>query len=868
MKKIIPRQLERRKILAFLLAVLITLLSGFICWGAYQREARQTVSGISEVYLREMTAQMNEQFKNNIDGQFAQLRTVANSLSDTELSDKANLVDFLARIQHDNDFTHVAFLNDKGVGYSPDGTLQVISKLSGLDQLFTGTERLVSYNETIWDSNIILLGTSMDPRSLGDEKLVAVMAGIDTEVVGEKLALSKEGMDAYANVITRNGDFVIKSKYSNDLIKGSNLFTVMSREADFDEGYDLKTLQMQVISGEEGMVSLKLGPRHEYLYYAPVPGTEWYIFTSMAYATVNSKVSALSRFLIVLSLGILAAILLMLFFLFTMYQKNERLHQRLLMEAKEKAEQASQAKSSFLSQMSHEIRTPMNGIIGMAEVGKRHIGDPERMKSCLEKISLSSRHLLSLLNDILDMSKIESGRIELHREIFELGHLLKVLSVIFYNQAKERKIEYDTLLSGRLEENLTGDSMRLNQILTNLLSNAMKFTPDGGRVVLSVEELRRENDKIWIRFEVRDNGCGIAEENRDRIFEAFTQEHSGIARQYGGTGLGLPITKNFVELMGGTIEVESRAGAGSIFRADIPFDTVLDGGVGNREQWGEDRRILVVNPVMNRQSHIVYVLESAGYTVDFAVSESEVMEKVVAAAGDGNPYHMCLVRWNVLPGLELFAAEVRRTAGCTGLKIVVTGYDRDDLDEAVRLCGASGLLCQPAFRSDVEELLRNVEAGQDTKAEEIQSRHLEGRRILIVDDNELNLEIAVELLEISGAQIITAVDGRDAVEHFSSSPEGFYDIILMDVQMPVLDGLSASREIRGLPRKDSASVSIIAMTANSFQEDIKQCLDSGMDGHIAKPFMLDDVYRCCDEVLMKKSGEKDEERRSKIRTSL
>ena len=364
--------------------------------------------------------------------------------------------------------------------------------------------------------------------------------------------------------------------------------------------------------------------------------------------------------------------------------------------------------------------------------------------------------------------------------------------------------------------------------------------------------MRRDESGIWLRFEVRDTGRGIAPENIDRVFEAFTQENSGIARQYGGTGLGLPITKNFVEMMGGSITVSSKVGAGSIFTVDIPFAYAGDEGERDADYCGNGQPVLVMNQVTELETHLAALLTKERFVADKASTEDTALRMMRAAVENGNPYELCFIKWDFSEDMKRFTETLRKTGKNSNLKIILTGQDQDELDDAAALCDADATLCRPVFHSDLAGLMTEFRARAQGKGIPEQSGGLNKEQVLVVEDNEINLYIAVALLEDAGAIVTTASNGQEAVKRFREAPEGFYKLILMDVQMPVMDGYSATRAIRALPRSDAKRAIIIAMTANSFHEDIQKCLDSGMDAHIAKPFVMNDIYSTYAEVLDEK----------------
>lgn len=403
-----------RKYKRLIFVSILFLITAILCISAaviYRKVSARTVTNISGVYLQEMTTQISSHFQTNLNSQFSQIYTISNAISENDLKDEESLKHFLTQAQEDNDFTHIALISSKGIAYSPDGTVPALSKISNLDKLLDGSEKLISVNESIWESNTILLGTAMTPVSFQDSRLIAVIVGIHTSDIGVKLGLdSEKDTNSYTNIVTRNGDFVIKSSFSEEILQGTNLFTIYEQQADFDEGYDYESFRAAIAAGKSGLTLMTVGGHHVYLYYVPIQGTDWYMITSMAYETVNDQIVYLSQFMVAVSVGIFIILFSTVSAFFLLLSHREKRNRELLLMEKERAESANRAKSNFLSQMSHEIRTPLNGIMGMVELGKNHLAEPERMRNCLDKITLSSTHLLSLINDILTCPKLKAEK--------------------------------------------------------------------------------------------------------------------------------------------------------------------------------------------------------------------------------------------------------------------------------------------------------------------------------------------------------------------------------------------------------------------------------------------------------------------------
>lgn len=539
-------------------------------------------------------------------------------------------------------------------------------------------------------------------------------------------------------------------------------------------------------------------------------------------------------------------------------QTEERRTQQTLRDALENARQANAAKRNFLSRMSHEIRTPMNAIIGMTAIAAADPDDRAKTEECLTKIAYSSKYLLSIINDVLDMSAIESGKISITREPFNLARLLTELGAVYESQCASRGVQF-ALTSDLSEEHLIGDQVRLNQILHNLLSNAVKFTPAGGRVRLEVGQTGQQGVYRQLCFTVSDTGIGMDEGFQKRMYLPFEQDpHAGVLRQ-GGTGLGLAIVRNLVTLMGGNIRVKSAPGKGSVFQVELPFEP--DQSVCCTVESGErkDLRVLVADDDRGTCEHAALLLERMGMSVRWVLSGAEAVEEILWACADGTDYDVCILDWQ-MPGMDGIetARRIRERVGPDLLIIILSAYDWSGIEPQARAAGVNAFLSKPMFPSNLHRALR--EAAGHGKTPPAPARRcgrydFTGRRILLAEDNQLNLEIAAALLESAGAAVDQVSEGRAAVRAFAQSPPGTYDMILLDVQMPVLDGHGAARAIRACPRPDAACIPIFAMTANAFAEDVAAAKAAGMNEHVAKPIDAEALYALLDAYFR---GDKEE----------
>ena len=516
-------------------------------------------------------------------------------------------------------------------------------------------------------------------------------------------------------------------------------------------------------------------------------------------------------------------------------EAERRLHSQQLAEALRAAQIASESKTTFLSNMSHDIRTPMNAVLGFTTLLAKDAENPAKVREYTRKITASGQHLLSLINDILDVSKIESGKVVLNFERFALNDVIASVDAIIQPMAKAKGQAFHLEVTGIRHEYLVGDETRVNQILLNLLSNAVKYTPAGGSIWLRIIGLEQRSSQYErIRIEVEDNGYGMTPEYLETIFDAFTRAENSTTNKVQGTGLGMAITKSIVELMGGTIEVFSEVNRGSLFRVELEMRILEE--AEDRQFW-EKRgisRILAVGVKAEGCGDIQALMESTGVRLEAAAS----VEEAAGRLRDGMDYQLALLDWESCGprGAEALRAALPKTVPM----LLLAEFGAEGVEE-VRRMECSDILTKPffvsAFREKIEEM--RGDPLHTHSPEPADTVSLEGLRFLAAEDNEINAEILEEILAIEGASCELVENGRLAVERFQRAGEGEFDAILMDVQMPVMNGHEAARAIRALEREDAGRIPIIAMTANAFSEDEKAALDAGMDAHVAKPLNMD-----------------------------
>ncbi len=519
-------------------------------------------------------------------------------------------------------------------------------------------------------------------------------------------------------------------------------------------------------------------------------------------------------------------------------QKKLEKQSKQLKEALKSAEQANQAKSDFLARMSHDIRTPMNAIMGMATIAKAHVDERERILDCMEKINGASKLLLSLINEVLDMSKIESGRLILSEDEFNVGELLQDLVVMMQPEIKNKQQTLNIHVKNLRHENVKGDTQRIKQVLMNILSNAIKYTPENGRITIEIYEKDPHNGIGNYQFVFEDNGRGMKPEFLDKIFEPFERASDDEIKRIQGTGLGMSISHKIIQMMGGDIKVESEYGKGSRFTIDMPLVC--------RDQKPDDKieveglEVLVVDDDKIACLNTSSCLREIGINSECVYSGSEAIEKVRQHHLAEKEYFAVIIDLKTpqMNGIET-TRQIRRFVGADVPIIILSAYDLEEYEAEAKEVKANGFITKPLYKSKLLQVLRSFldegDQPEPIRPFKLSNVDYSGKRILLVEDNELNREIAVEIIGSTGITIDTAINGLDAVHKVAQSEEGFYQIILMDIQMPIMDGYEATRQIRSLQRRDIAHMPIIAMTANAFSEDVTNAIKAGMNYHLAKP---------------------------------
>jgi Signal transduction histidine kinase len=806
---------------------------------------KKTAAEISGFYMDRMSTQIIKHFDTTVEIKLAQVESIVKTVPPEGQVQGRKLIQAMAVSGAARDFQFLCLLSEEGEVQLIFGEeVEIADEEPFLDSLKAGEKKIAVANIPSTDTTLVLLGVPCAYDMENGGKSIAMVAGIDVDYVNNTLFLDNPGVETYSHIIRRNGDFVIKSGTAvlNNYYDRLQNIVLESDEQGADyymekvhESIDNKTLSTFIMSTNEGI---------KCVYVAPLPYSEWYLITTMSYDAMDGIIRKLDYNS--LRAFLMAIIMMFTIFIvvFIMYHRITRFQMIEIDKARSEAIRANKAKSEFLSNMSHDIRTPMNAIVGMTAIATANIDDRQQLMNCLKKITLSSRHLLGLINDILDMSKIESGKMTLNPDMVSLREAMDSIVTIIQPQIKSKNQVFDVFISNILAENVYCDGVRLNQVLINFLSNAYKFTPEGGEihVYLSQEESPRGDDFVRVHFRVKDSGMGMTPEFQKKIFESFSREDSTRVHKTEGTGLGMTISKYIVDAMEGTIEVHSEVGKGTEFHVILDLEKAT---VKEEDMVLPSWNMLLVDDDEQLCRETAEKLEELTIHCDWAVDGRTAIRMMEEHHNRQDAYQIVLLDWRMegMNGIET-ARELRHKFGDEMPILIISAYDWSDIEEEAREAGISGFISKPLFKSTLYHGLLQY-MGSSQEKEEVQkapSKDFSGVRILLAEDNDINYEIANELLTAIGIEIEWAQNGQICVDMFEKSDKGYYDAILMDIRMPIMSGYEAARKIRSLTRQD-AGLPIIAMTADAFSEDVKKCKECGMNDHTSKPIDMDILTR-------------------------
>ena len=840
-----PRSLKTGIVVVVCLNLLVFAVLGI----SINAMSENAVENIGTAYMDGMNEQVSLHFETIIDLRL----TMAESIARIAVDEKSGSYGTKEDIEYGARARHFlcAFL------YSSDGRIEMIygdPVTLNYPDLFLASvqkgERKTASAVCDSGEDVILFGVPCEyPMSDGTESL-AIVVGLSSAYMSEVLFLDSDSSLAYSFVIRRDGTFVARSDDAVHSTYFDRLYSIFEGQKEAADFY-IRQLTEAMDAGKDYSVILKDGASRWHLHCTGLPYCDWYLVTVLPFDKLDQTILGMSsRWLTIVYAASFAAIamLLLLFFQYLKVYRNQVAElRRMNVEmdaARKEAEHANAAKQEFLSSMSHDIRTPMNAIIGMTSLATSSAGDPEQVQEYLRKIALSSKHLLGLINDVLDISKIESGKMTLNVEPVSLREVMDSIINIIQPQIKAKNQQFTAAAYEMIAEDVCCDSVRLNQVLINLLGNAVKFTPEKGSVQVSVYQEALPEDTFCVRthFLVSDTGIGMSQEYQKVIFDSFSREDNTRVQKTEGSGLGMAITKYIVDAMGGSIFVRSEQGQGSEFHVILDLAKAASPRAdGPLPAW----KVLVVDGDQRLCASAAKALESLGVRAEWRLSGGEALELIRERRRD-DAYQAVLLSWRLpdMDGLEAVQA-IRADAGTDAPFLLLASCDQSGMEAAARDAGASGTISGPLFKSTLLDALQGLSGAPDREApapREEASLELKGKHVLVAEDNELNWEVASELLSVLEMDLEWVENGRQCVEKFQSAPEGYYDAILMDVRMPVMDGYAATAAIRKLDRAD-ADVPIIAMTADAFSEDIQRCLECGMDDHLAKPIDMQDVAR-------------------------
>ncbi|MEY8321099.1 response regulator [Lachnospiraceae bacterium 46-61] len=832
---------------------LIALCSAVFVWiGSYMNQkSEKAITEIGTIYMSEMSKQIHQKFDAIIDLKLSQAQGIVKRTPQEDVWYGDAMIQELALSAEIREFTYLAlYTEDEQQQVIYGNPIRIVNPKEFSEILKDKSKRVTTGFDQNGDKVLILAIDAEYPME-ENKKSSSLVVALPMSYLEKALLLDEETSMMYSHIIRKDGSFVIRSGkgFQEDyFIRIKELVSELNGKTPEDYAQELKDAMEK---DENYSTLIMVNGIYQQLYCSSLPNSEWHLVAVMPYGILNDNISELSDIRQYAILEACGLILVGILIIFILYFRMSQQQLKELNEAKKEAVEANRAKSEFLSNMSHDIRTPMNGIVGMTAIAMSNINDNARVKDCLAKITLSSKHLLGLINDVLDMSKIESGKLTLNIHQISLREAIESIVNIVQPQIKEKSQHFDIFIQKIQTENVHCDSVRLNQVLINLLSNAIKFTPENGSIRVYLEQEASPLGENYVRchFRVKDSGIGMTEEFQQKIFDKFAREQKEQVYKTEGTGLGMAITKYIIDTMGGTIELKSVPGEGSEFHIILDFEKAF-----TREEdmilppWN----VLVADNNKDLCQSAVFSLKEIGINAEWALDGKTAIEMVKNRHLEDNDYEIVLLDWKMpdMDGLQTMR-EIRRQVGDNIPILIISAYDWSDIEEEALEAGASGFISKPLFKSNLflglSSFMMKEDIEESQKNENAQT--FTGKRILLAEDNDLNWEIAEDILSEAGFELERAENGQICVEKFQKSDISYFDVILMDIRMPVMSGYDAAKTIRAMKERADVNLPIIAMTADAFSEDIQHSLECGMNEHISKPIDVDRLIQILKKYL-------------------
>ena len=834
------------------IGVLLFSIVVFSVLGIYMsRKSEKAISEIGEIYMSGMNRQMSGHFDTVIGLRFDQVKGII-SVVPTDNTNREQLYEELIYRAKVRGFDYLALCSEEGVFETLYGASIQPSNLGPFVEALVQGEQRVAVGVDSTGKEVVLFGIDASYPMRNGSKCTGLVAAVPLKYIADFLALQDENQLMYYHIIRPDGSFVIQNRN----MELAGFFEQLQEQLQSESGNSLEGTLIEEFGSalknhKEYSGTLEVDGEKRQICGISLPYSEWYLVAVMPYSALDDTINRLSNQRMILTLLSCASILAILTLIFSRYFSITRSQVLELEDARQKAVEASKAKSEFLANMSHDIRTPMNAIVGMTAIATAHIDDQKQVQNCLRKITLSSKHLLGLINDVLDMSKIESGKLTLTTEQISLKEVVEGIVNIMQPQVKAKRQTFDIHVENILTENMWCDGVRLNQVLLNLLSNSTKYTPEGGSIQLSLSEEKSPKGENYIRIhiKVKDNGIGMSPDFLKRIYEPYSRADRVRVSKTQGTGLGMAITKYIVEAMEGSLNITSELDKGTEVSLTFDFEKAV---ALEMDMVLPSWNMLVVDDDELLCRTAIDTLKTIGINADWVLSGEKAIELVTQHHQKRDDYQIILLDWK-LPGMNgiQVAKEIRRNLGDEVPILLISAYDWSEFEVEAREAGISGFISKPLFKSTLYHALRQY-MGAETENDQTLNHNIDlsGRRILLAEDNELNWEVAKELLSDLGVELDWAEDGQICLDKFQRSPEGYYDAILMDIRMPHMTGYEATKAIRGLNHPNALSVPIIAMSADAFSDDIQHCLECGMNAHIAKPIDVIELTRLLKRYLI------------------